>query len=53
MEYQDNEEHSEKIEEYKKVIMIIENTHELRLDEFTKEWFDHHRQPAPPAQERT
>ena len=57
MEYSENptEEQKEKIEEYKKAIMIIENTDEIRLDGFRNEWFKDHLEyqeaiPARPAQ---
>ena len=54
MQYSDNPtpEQSEKIEEYKKLIMIVENTDELRLSEFRNEWFIDHREPVP-EQQRT
>jgi len=54
MEYSENPtpEQTEKIEEYKKLIMIVENTDELRLSEFRNEWFIDHREPVP-EQQRT
>ena len=55
MTYDDTptQEQSEKIAEYKNAIKIIENSDELRLDGFRKEWFDDHREPADAIPART